>query len=39
VLTDLGCDFAQGYLLGRPCPDEPRIDVSRTTDAPVVTSA
>ncbi len=25
VLTELGCDFAQGYLLGRPHPDEPRI--------------
>jgi diguanylate cyclase (GGDEF)-like protein len=24
VLTELGCDFAQGYLLGRPQPEEPR---------------
>jgi diguanylate cyclase (GGDEF)-like protein len=23
VLTELGCDFAQGYLLGRPHPEEP----------------
>ena len=24
VLSELGCDFAQGYLLGRPQPEEPR---------------
>jgi diguanylate cyclase (GGDEF)-like protein len=23
VLTELGCDYAQGFLLGRPHPDEP----------------
>jgi EAL domain-containing protein (putative c-di-GMP-specific phosphodiesterase class I) len=26
VLSELGCDFAQGFLLGRPHPDEPRVD-------------
>jgi diguanylate cyclase (GGDEF)-like protein len=26
VLTELGCDYAQGYLLGRPQPEEPRLD-------------
>jgi diguanylate cyclase (GGDEF)-like protein len=26
VLRELGCDFAQGYLLGRPHPDEPRLE-------------
>jgi diguanylate cyclase len=32
VLADLGCDFAQGYLLGRPHPGEPGVD--RTPAAP-----
>jgi diguanylate cyclase (GGDEF)-like protein len=26
ILTELGCDFAQGYLLGRPQPAEPERD-------------
>jgi EAL domain-containing protein (putative c-di-GMP-specific phosphodiesterase class I) len=39
VLTELGCDYAQGYLLGRPCPDEPRIDSARASAETVVTSA
>jgi predicted signal transduction protein with EAL and GGDEF domain len=37
VLTELGCDFAQGYLLGRPCPDEPRIDPAPAPSAPIET--
>ena len=32
VLAELGCDYAQGFLLGRPQPEEPEID-----RAPVVT--
>jgi EAL domain-containing protein (putative c-di-GMP-specific phosphodiesterase class I) len=39
VLTELGCDYAQGYLLGRRCPDEPCIGAPHATGAPVVTSA
>ena len=26
VLTELGCDYAQGFLLGRPVPEEPTLD-------------
>jgi EAL domain-containing protein (putative c-di-GMP-specific phosphodiesterase class I) len=33
VLAELGCDFAQGYLLGRPQPGAPRIDDVGTTTA------
>jgi diguanylate cyclase (GGDEF)-like protein len=32
ILADLGCDYAQGFLLGRPHPDEPRFD--RATEGP-----
>ena len=35
VLTALGCDYAQGYLLGRPGPDEPSVDSTRAHAAPV----
>jgi diguanylate cyclase (GGDEF)-like protein len=31
VLTDLGCDFAQGFLLGRPEPGEPKLDATTGT--------
>ena len=31
VLTTLGCDFAQGYLLGHPHPGEPRRDIVPTS--------
>jgi diguanylate cyclase (GGDEF)-like protein len=37
VLSELGCDFAQGYLLGRPQPDEPRrtpVQAVPAADAP-----
>jgi len=35
VLADLGCDFAQGFLLGRPRPDEPdRQPATLLTPAP-----
>jgi diguanylate cyclase (GGDEF)-like protein len=34
VLTELGCDFAQGYLLGRPQPHEPQVDTARPAPPP-----
>jgi diguanylate cyclase (GGDEF)-like protein len=33
VLTELGCDYAQGFLLGRPCPNEPGLD-RRAAESP-----
>ena len=29
VLAEMGCDYAQGYLLGRPRPDEPSVNDAR----------
>jgi diguanylate cyclase (GGDEF)-like protein len=33
ILTDLGCDYAQGFLLGRPEPLEPKLDAAAHTPA------
>ncbi|MDQ1466093.1 MAG: diguanylate cyclase, partial [Actinomycetota bacterium] len=37
VLAELGCDYAQGFLLGRPVPEEPTLD--RATLLPPVPDA
>jgi diguanylate cyclase (GGDEF)-like protein len=39
VLTELGCDYAQGFLLGRPQPEEPRVDdTARVSPTPTTSS-